>query len=51
MSTREMEIEVRPVTADDPGMLRLAEAMRDEVEERGAHNGAARPDTGNSEAL
>ena len=32
-------------------MLRLAEALRDEVEERGAHNGAARPDTPLAEAI
>ncbi len=46
-----MEIEVRQVSADDPQMLRLAEALRDEVEERGAHNGAARPDTSLAEAI
>ncbi len=31
-----MEIELRQVPPDDPSMLRLAEALRDEVEERGA---------------
>jgi GNAT superfamily N-acetyltransferase len=46
-----MEIELRQVSADDPQMLRLAEALRDEVEERGAHNGAARPDISLAEAI
>jgi GNAT superfamily N-acetyltransferase len=46
-----MEIELRDVPPDDPAMLRLAEALRDEVEERGAHNGAARPDTLLAEAI
>jgi GNAT superfamily N-acetyltransferase len=51
MSTRTMRIEVREVSPDDPAMLRLAEALRDEVEERGAHNGAARPDMSLAEAI
>jgi GNAT superfamily N-acetyltransferase len=38
-----MQIDLRDAPADDPVTLRLAEAMRDEIEERGAHNGAARP--------
>jgi GNAT superfamily N-acetyltransferase len=46
-----MEIDLKPVPADDPAMLRLAEALRDEVEERGAHNDAARPDTPLTEAI
>jgi GNAT superfamily N-acetyltransferase len=46
-----VEIELREVPPDDPSMLRLAEALRDEVEERGAHNGAARPDTPLAEAI
>lgn len=46
-----MEIEFRQVSTDDPEMLRLAEALRDEVEVRGAHNGAARPDTPLIEAI
>ena len=46
-----MEIELRQVSADDPQMLRLAEALRDEVEERGAHNGAARPEVSLAEAI
>jgi putative acetyltransferase len=46
-----MEIELRQVSADDPQMLRLAEALRDEVEERGAHNGAARPGISLAEAI
>jgi GNAT superfamily N-acetyltransferase len=51
MSTREIEIQVRPVATDDPRMLQLAEALRDEVEERGAHNGVARPDRPLAEAV
>ena len=46
-----MEIELTQVPRDDPSMLRLAEALRDEVEERGAHNGVARPDTPLAEAI
>jgi GNAT superfamily N-acetyltransferase len=46
-----MEIELRQVRPDDPAMLRLAEALRDEVEARGAHNGAARPDKSLAEAI
>jgi GNAT superfamily N-acetyltransferase len=46
-----MEIELRQVPTDDPEMLGLAGALRDEVEERGAHNGAARPDISLSEAV
>jgi GNAT superfamily N-acetyltransferase len=46
-----MEIQLRQVSTDDPEMLGLAEALRDEVEERGAHNGAARPDTPLIEAI
>jgi hypothetical protein len=46
-----MEIELRAVQTDDPAMLRLAEALRDEVESRGAHNGAPRPDISLTEAI
>jgi putative acetyltransferase len=46
-----MEIQLRQVQADDPQMLRLAAALRDEVEDRGAHNGAARPDIPLTEAI
>lgn len=46
-----MEIELREVPPDDPEMLRLVEALRDEVEERGAHNGVGRPDTPLTEAI
>ncbi len=46
-----IEIELREAPADDPVTLRLAEAMRDEVEERGAHNGAARPNMELSDAI
>ena len=40
-----MGIEIRQTAPDDPVALGLAEALRDEVEAREAHNGAARPDT------
>lgn len=46
-----IEIELREAPADDPVSLRLAEAMRNEVEERGAHNGAARPNMELSDAI
>jgi hypothetical protein len=46
-----MEIELREVAPGDPATLRLAEALRAEVEERGAHEGAARPDTSPAEAI
>lgn len=46
-----IEIELREAPADDPVTLRLAEAMRSEVEERGAHNGAARPNMELSDAI
>ena len=46
-----MEIELRAVPTDDAEMLRLAEALRDEVEERGAHNGAPRPEMSLAEAI
>ena len=46
-----MEIELREAPPDDPVTLRLAEAMRAEVEERGAHNGAARPDMELADAI
>ncbi len=51
MSTRTTKIELSEVPPDDSAMLRLAEALRDEVEERGAHNGAARPDIPLAEAI
>jgi GNAT superfamily N-acetyltransferase len=38
-----MEIELRRTAPDDPAVLRLAGALRDEVEERGADNAAERP--------
>lgn len=40
-----MAIEIRQTAPDDSAALGLAEALRDEVERREAHNGAARPDT------
>ncbi len=40
-----MEIEISQTAPDDPIALGLAEALRDDVEAREAHNGAARPDT------
>ena len=46
-----MEIELREVPADDPIVVRLVEALRDEVESRGAHNGAVRPDVSLAEAM
>jgi GNAT superfamily N-acetyltransferase len=46
-----VEFELRRVQADDPSVLPLAKALRDEVEGRGAHNGAARPDTSLAEAI
>jgi len=46
-----MRIELREARPDDPAMLRLAEALRDEVEARGAHNGEARPDISLAEAV
>jgi GNAT superfamily N-acetyltransferase len=46
-----VEIELREVPTDDPSMLRLAEALRDEVEERGAHNSAPRPEIELAEAI
>jgi GNAT superfamily N-acetyltransferase len=46
-----MEIELGAVPAEDPAMLRLAEALRDEVEQRGAHNGAPRPEMALAEAI
>lgn len=50
MSTPTREIDLREVRPDDPAMLRLVEALRDEVEKRGAHDGAARPDIPLAEA-
>ena len=38
-----MEIELKEVSPGDPAVMRLVEALRDEVESRGAHNGAPRP--------
>lgn len=46
-----MEIDLREAGPGDPTTLRLAEAMRAEVEERGAHNGAERPDRSLAEAI
>ena len=46
-----MKIELREVSAGDPDVLRLVEALRDEVESRGAHNGAARPGSSLAEAV
>ena len=46
-----MEIELREVRPDDPATLRLAKTMRAEVEERGAHNGASRPEMSLAEAI
>ncbi len=46
-----MEIDLRQVPSDDPQMLGLAQWLRDEVEERDAYNGAARPDIPLAEAV
>jgi GNAT superfamily N-acetyltransferase len=46
-----MEIEIRDAGPDYPAVLRLVEALRDEVEARGAHNGVARPETSLAEAI
>jgi hypothetical protein len=46
-----MEIEIRDASPDDPAVLRLVEALRDEVEARGAHNGVARPEISLAEAI
>lgn len=52
MSTLQaMEIKLREAPAGDPVTLRLAEDMRAEVEERGAHNGVARPNMSLTEAI
>jgi len=39
------------VSPDDPQLLQLAEALRDEVEDRGAHNAVARPEMSLGEAI
>ena len=46
-----MEIEIRDAEPDDPAVLRLVEALRDEVESRGAHNGVARPEITLADAI
>jgi GNAT superfamily N-acetyltransferase len=46
-----MKIELREVPPADPVTIRLAEAMRAEVEARGAHNGASRPGMAMAEAI
>ena len=46
-----MEIEFREAAPGDPVTLRLAQAMRAEVEERGAHNGAKRPNRSLADAI
>ncbi|HEY4593112.1 MAG TPA: GNAT family N-acetyltransferase [Thermoanaerobaculia bacterium] len=46
-----MEIEIRDAGPDDPAVLALVEALRDEVESRGAHNGVARPEISLAEAI
>jgi GNAT superfamily N-acetyltransferase len=46
-----VEIDLREVATDDPSAIELVEALREEVESRGAHNGAARPDTSLAEAM
>ncbi len=46
-----MEIELRDAPPGDPVTLRLAEALRDEVEERDLHNGAARSDMSLASAI
>lgn len=46
-----MEIELKEVAPDDPIVIGLVEALRDEVESRGAHNGVARPDVSLAEAM
>jgi GNAT superfamily N-acetyltransferase len=46
-----MEIELKEAPPDAPAVLALVVALRDEVEARGAHNGAARPNRPLAEAL
>jgi GNAT superfamily N-acetyltransferase len=46
-----MKIELREAPPGDPVTIRLAEAMRAEVEARGAHNGASRPGMSMAEAI
>ena len=46
-----MQIDIRDTEPNDPAVLRLVEALRDEVESRGAHNGVARPTTSLAEAV
>jgi GNAT superfamily N-acetyltransferase len=46
-----VEIELKEVQPGDPEVMRLVEALRDEVESRGAHNGVARPTTSLAEAV
>ena len=46
-----MEIELKAVQPADPEVMRLVEALRDEVESRGAHNGMPRPTTSLAEAV
>jgi GNAT superfamily N-acetyltransferase len=46
-----VEIELTEVQPGDPEVMRLVEALRDEVESRGAHNGEPRPTTSLAEAV
>jgi GNAT superfamily N-acetyltransferase len=46
-----MEIELRDAPRGDPAILALVERMRDEIEERGAHNGQERPNRSLAEAI
>ena len=46
-----MQIDIRDTEPNDPAVLRLVEALRDEVESRGAHNGVARPEMSLADAI
>jgi ribosomal protein S18 acetylase RimI-like enzyme len=46
-----VDIELREAPPGDPATIRLAEAMRAEIEERGAHNGQPRPEMTMAEAI
>jgi GNAT superfamily N-acetyltransferase len=46
-----MEIEIRDAEPGNPAVLALVEALRDEVESRGAHNGVSRPEMSLTEAI
>jgi GNAT superfamily N-acetyltransferase len=46
-----VQIKLKEVAPDDPIVIGLVEELRDEVESRGAHNGAARPEVSLTEAM